>query len=1044
MTPRFAVWLFVWSALQIVTAAALAAQGVTDAAVEGTVLQADSTPVVDATVSVTNSATGERWATVTRTNGRFLLDHLSVGGPYRVDVRAIGFSPASRNEIFLALSQRLTLDVDLVPVTLQLEELTVRGEVDSRINASRTGPAQTISDTLITRLPNLGRDLFAPIMLSPQVSLTPNGFSVAGANDRLNDVQLDGITTSDLKGNSREGGLVPLPIEAIEEVQLNVAPFDVRIGNFAGGQVNAVSKSGTNQWQGSVFGYYDSPSLAGTNPDGTRTDPYSRKEAGLTLGGPLFRDRLAAFVSISGLQQPSFIYLNPGTDTTGGADSVGTGIRHATMVRFQEILGGYGVQPGTFETDRFRFTKRTIFGKLTAQLGLNSRLEISHDYVYQNGHVPYTCCFNAGLSSNAEEDPVRNHITNINWTTAFNAAWSNELIVGRNASRHRCIPNANFPTIMVEADAGSIVAGTQEVCRGQVNGQSILEMTDNVGFTTGTHHFTFGTHNERVRVYDDETGLLNSVGRWHFASLDSLQQGLPDAYFRDVPGPLMPEGGFPDFHAVQLGLYVQDQWSPTPRLTVTGGLRMDVPFLPTNPRQNVELLDALGINTERTPSGHVLWSPRLGVNYDLTGKETTYLRGGVGLFEGRPLYGWLEEAYIGTGLQRLFLECFEDEVPAFTMGPDQPTQCGSGDFATPFITAFDPEFQYPQNLRASIGADHRLPWGVVGTMDLVYTRGVHQFAVHDANLLPSSTVAIGEGGRPLYGTVDPDGVGQPNRRSEAFDQVALITNGSGDRAYSLAFQLQKRFSNGNELLAAYTYTHATNRQDTPAVGSFDNLWTTALDGTWESRNRRTSLYSHPHTVRLAGTFNLPFDIRLGLLYFGESGDPFTYMVSGDANGDGFGNLGFDNNDPIYVPRDPGDIDLVNPEDPSMPAAAEHYAGLEEFIQSDACLRTQRGRVVRRNSCRDAFWGELDAKLSKIAPIARGHTMELSADIFNVPNFLDRNWGRKYAMEGFELLRLVGYDEVKGRGIYIFTPPRRHEFQVEPTRWLVRLNAKYNF
>jgi hypothetical protein len=880
------------------------------------------------------------------------------------------------------------------------------------------------------------------------VSFSPTrGFSFGGANDRLNVFQLDGTSINDLKSGQAggEGNLTALPPEAIEEIQINTAPFDVRNGNFAGGQISAVSKSGTNRWQGTVFGNLEAQSLNGSDPDGTRGVPTNRKEAGVTVGGPLVHDRLAGFLTLGGLENPKYsFYRQPGSDTTGGADSAGVGIRYATMVRFQDILRGYGVEPGTFGPRQFRVSERTGFAKLTAQLGLNSRLELSHDHRYNKREIPYTFGFNAGLSSNAEEDPTYGDVTRLSWTAAFGTRWSNELLLARNAGRHRCVPRSDFATIMVSADAGSIVAGGQEFCRGQENGQSLWELTDNVGLAAGDHHLTFGTHHELVHVYDQGITLENSIGRWSFPSLDALEQGQPDAFFRDIPGPDLPASGRPDFRAVQIGFYAQDQWSLRRGLTVTGGLRLDIPFLPTAPGRNAAVFDSFGINTARTPSGHALWSPRVGVNYDVTGSGRSFLRGGIGLFAGRPAFAWLEEAYSGTGLQSLTLQCFGDAVPVFTIGPDAPTECGDGERPVPRITAFDPGFRYPQNLKIVLGADQRLPWDVVGTVDLVYTRGVHQFALRDVNLGPPAGSLSGEGGRTLYGTFDDEGIPVPNRLAGGFEQVVRITNGSGDRAYSLAFQLQKRFANGNELTVSYTHTDAKSRQDTPDISSIDNLTTTPVDGTLERPNLRTSLYSVPHQVRWTATMNLPLKLRLGLLYAGQSGGAFTYTVIGDANADGLGGEFFRWNDPVYVPRDAGDVTLASAADPSVPAGADEYANLMRYVAADRCLREQRGQVVRRNSCRQPWDGELDARLSEVVPLARGHAVEVSTDLFNVLNFLDRYWGRKRSIDGTQMLELVGYDAAHDRGIYIFHPPTRRAINADGTRWQARLGVKYAF
>ena len=223
--------------------------------------------------------------------------------------------------------------------------------------------------------------------------------------------------------------------------------------------------------------------------------------------------------------------------------------------------------------------------------------------------------------------------TRLAWTTAFGSRWTNELLLAHRQKRHRCSPVSAFPAVDVEVDAGVISAGEQHGCRKGDNFESIWEVTNNLELAAGSHHLTLGTHDEVIHGYD-AGGPINDPGGWSFQSLDSLEQGLPVAYERSVPGPLPPTGGYPDVRVNQVGLYLQDQWIPTRRLTITAGLRFDVPFLRTAPAENPDLLAELGISTARTPGGNLLWSPRLGLNYDLSGRGQSFLRGGVGLFAG--------------------------------------------------------------------------------------------------------------------------------------------------------------------------------------------------------------------------------------------------------------------------------------------------------------------------------------------------------------------------------------------------------------------------
>ena len=269
--------------LALWTAAPLAAQGVTDAAVEGRIVSVDSTPVEQAVVHVTNTSTGERWKSTTSGRGRYFIEYLSVGGPYRIEVVAIGYQPALRDSILLALGQRLTAHFTLTPAVLRLQEITVTG-TDSRFDPARTGPAQIITDSLIARLPVKRRDYTELALLSPQVTKSPNGgLSFAGQHDRYNSIQVDGTNNNDPFGKSASGngtpgwdvGLTAFTPEAVKELQILSAPFDVRYGSFAGGLINAVTRSGSNQVEGSIMGHLANSDLVGTDVTGSRGIDFS-------------------------------------------------------------------------------------------------------------------------------------------------------------------------------------------------------------------------------------------------------------------------------------------------------------------------------------------------------------------------------------------------------------------------------------------------------------------------------------------------------------------------------------------------------------------------------------------------------------------------------------------------------------------------------------------------------------------------------------------------------------------------------------------------
>jgi hypothetical protein len=1028
----------------------LPAQGVTTAALSGTIT-ADSTVVEGAVVTVTNTATGERWQTATRARGGYVFEYLSVGGPYVIEARAIGFAPQRGPEVLLSLGERRRVDLSLRAAVLELAEIEVVAEVDPLVNSARTGPAQLIGDSLISRMPVRSRDFAQLVYLSPQAVLTPSGgVSIAGQSDRLNGFQIDGATNLDLTGFAGGGGfgtpaassgVRTLSVEALRELQILTAPFDVRYGTFAGGLVNAVTHSGSNRWAGSLSGYFEDKELTGKDSTGLRAADFSTKELAFTLGGPIVRDRAAFFLDL-GLQRDLTPQAVPGigSDTTGGADSAGIGIRYASAVRFQEILRTtYGVEAGSFAAAPARLPSGNFFAKVTLQPAVNNRLELSHNYgegrpTFPGPRVPYE---QYALSSNNSEGPATVNASRLTWTTARGSRFSNELNLAylRVRERERCPAIAGYSEVNVFVDESLLLAGDGFSCTLNFSDQDLWELTDNLTWLQGSHQLTVGTHGELIRT--QRLTRFYPSGAWLFASLDSLEAGEPFYYIRTLPNPALPEAPVPGVGINQLGLYAQDRWAATPRLTVTAGLRMDVPFFTSGPVRNPLLQSELGIDNTRTPSGNTLWSPRLGFSYDLGGRG--FLRGGLGLFSGRPAYHWIGSVSSFTGLDRATLVCEGASVPAFTLVPaDQPTTCGDGAFVSRTeVNYFDPSFRFPRNFRAALGADLRLPGGVVGTVDLLYVRGVNQIYVTDVNLEVTGTAA-GEGGRVLYGALDPaTGEGTPNRLSDAFGPVIEVRNASGDRSYMATAELRKRFAGGAEVGVAYTYTDSKDRLSAAGDLASVNIGATnILDGSLDRRRLAASMYSVPHKITLVGAVDLPLRARLSLFYNGFSGSPYTYRVEGDANADGltaFANLEL--NDPVYVPRDATDITLADP---------SQWASLVRYIYTQSCLREQRGRLLRRNSCRNPWVSVMNARLSKLFPTVRGQSVELIADLFNVLNFLDRDWAVRRGIGGTAILRMVGYDAVNQRGIYEFQTRDPNGRDLEATRWRMQLGARYTF
>ena len=666
---------FVWSCGVLVTIAlflpdrAATAQGVASAAVAGRITDESGAPVPAAQLTLVNGSTGQRYAARSRDDGRYSFENVDVGGPYTLAARALGFEPKTSTPFNLQLGQRFALDLNLKRAAVELAGVIVETSSNPLLSNARTGAQTFISDSALRRLPTLNRAFNDFVNTSPQIVKTPGGgTSFTGQNDRFNNIQIDGTVNNDLfalgASNQVPGGGVnarPLSIEAVKEYQVLVAPFDVRQGGFVGGLINAVTKSGTNQFHGSAFAYMQNENFVGadTGTCGEKCSipvaDYKQQQYGFSFGGPIVRDRLHFFVTgdFRHDNRPfaTSIQLGPTGDTTG------VGITQARFDSVQQILTTqYGFDPGTWRAPQINNPETNLFGKLDLELGTNSQVEVSGTLInvnqdklihtYRNGFTQPPSLSNARdgyeLSGSGYYMKDETRTLRGKWTASFGNRFSNELIVGRTTIADNRPPVSNHPLILVGGNSAGtyIAAGAERFSHANSLDQRVVEVSDNVTFPAGNHLLTVGTHNEFIHFRNVFFPL--SMGVWNFANPAALAAGTPNLYARALPGVSRPDGPVADFDVTQVGFYGQDRFTPVPNLTVTAGVRIDVPSVPA-PAFNTALDTGVvfptlgtGVDTRSSPSGNILWSPRLGFNYDVGGRQATILRGGIGVFSGRP------------------------------------------------------------------------------------------------------------------------------------------------------------------------------------------------------------------------------------------------------------------------------------------------------------------------------------------------------------------------------------------------------------------------
>lgn len=1046
-------------------AGSLQAQGVTTAAIQGTVTTEGTGTAIDAArVELKSLQTGQTFSTNTRSNGRYSFENVTPGPGYQLTIRAIGFLPQVQQGLTLGLGTRQVRDVALKPSVVQLEALEVAAQEDNPLlDASRTGPQQIVGDSAIQSLPLQGRNFTDLVASTPQAV----GTSIAGNNNRYNNIQIDGGVNNDLFGLASNGvpggqsGARAISLEAVSEFQVMVAPYDVRQGNFAGGMVNGITKSGTNQFLGSAWVYRQSKNLAGYRDDPTFTS-LSIWQYGATLGGPILTDKLQFFVSAD-IQSKESAFSSPynltGNDAT---DLANTGFTTATVNEFVDILSTYGItNSGDGSTPNVENPLTNLFGKLSINTGEGSQLELSYNYsdadlgsyIRNPTGVAITGRMRDGwqLSNSGYTQLGKVNTLRARWIADFGNGMSNEFLTGYQTVRDsRDLPE-NVPLILtavgnIGAATSWLAAGAERFSQTNSLDQNIFSVADNFSFGTGRHRFTAGTQNEFFSF--DNAFFQASIGVWSFSSLDSLAAGTPSAFQRRIPTALQPKGPIALIGAQQFGLYVQDQWSPSERLSITLGIRADIPLI-NSPRTNPVLLNDpnLPINTGDFPNANILWSPRLGFNWDVTGQARSIVRGGVGVFSGRPPYVWLSNSFTNTGADFIQVTCTGLEVPDFTVDPSaQPSACRT---TTPGSVAgevdyFDPSFKYPQNFRASLGFDQKLPGGFILTLDGYYAKQVNQIYIQDRNITQAPTTN-GEG-RAVYGTFAPaTGRATVSRLTTAVTSAVYHTNTSQGQTLAGTIQIQKLFANRFSLNAAYTASRTTDQISATSSQAFSNYQFASIgDGTIADRSTTTSFFDVPSKVTLTGTVDLPLGFDFSIFYTGFSGTPYGWVINsgpagtnGDANADGIAG-----NDLVFVPADPSQITLSNP-------AA--YDSLQAFISGQDCLAKARGQMLERNSCRNPWQDFFNLRFGWTTPQVKGSGIEITLDIFNFLNFLSSDWGLTKQVSAFEegpaFLSVAGYDTANDRPIYRFTQPAvvtRTVYGQTQSRWTMQLGAKWRF
>ncbi|HVH38806.1 MAG TPA: TonB-dependent receptor [Gemmatimonadaceae bacterium] len=1037
--------------LAVIGAESAGAQGLTTGAIAGQVTDDAGRLLENAQIEIRNVSTGYRSALITRANGRYFAQGLAVGGPYTVTIRLIGYRPFIKSEVEVLLGQTAVVDAKLEAAPTQLEAVSVTAAAnEADFSPTRQGVATIVSDTMLRRLPQLQRDYVDFTKLTPQVVRPADGggASAGGVYNRFNNYTVDGVNQNDRFSLGSSGGTPGgatsgriMSIEAVKEFQVLMSPTDVRYGNFAGMLVNAVTKSGTNTFTGGATYAFRTPGMAASE-DFIKDSDFDVANYGFSLGGPIIKDKLHFFVA------PEWQRRND--PAAGPSANLGTGlvgdVSLDSIARIQSIMqSNYGVDVGSAGTLRRNNPLDNLFGRIDWQINDRNRLafrqlyntaeqdEFSRNLGSFNTNVAQQ---NSGirLTSNAFSRLNTNISSALQFFTISDRGWSNEISAGYNTIRDERIVPINTPEVAVAVTPvggtsanRAVTFGTERFSPGNDLKQRILEISDNFTMPFANHTITVGGRYERTYIYNYFlSGAAN--GAFVFPNIDALAAGTPSGYAFSYAN-----GGdiAAEFNGQQISAYAQDLWTINDRLTVTYGLRVDVPSFLDSPVLNDDILTrstaaGLPVRTDWKPKSTALWSPRVGFNWDVNGDKTTQLRGNVGVFTSPVPYIMVGNAYANTGLGGVTVACTAaGQVPAFSTDVAAlPTSCVGqpapvpGAAGTVGINTVDPNFKNPQNFTSSLGFDRLLPGGVLLSLEGLYRKAINGVFVEDLNLRGPREVTPGlyyltNNRRVIYAdTITVSGTGSysaPNANQRRILQTGTgasltnfnegiihLTNQSADYSYSLSSQLKKRFNRAFEATVAYTYMQSKDAQSLTsdrAISNYRNGRQT--DGVVnEKRDVGTSYFERPHRIIAFGTYTAPWvqnQTDITFFFEGISGTPLTYVTSSDINGDGV-----NGNDPIYIPRDatdPTEMRIGTGSGAAYALNAQAAQDFEDFIQKQACLNEHRGTVMQRNSCRSPFQQRLDMSIRQSLPQLRGHALTLQLDIVNVPNLINRSWGQ---------------------------------------------------
>jgi outer membrane receptor protein involved in Fe transport len=1002
------------------------AQGVTTSEVTGTVTDDQGLAVPGASVVAVHEPSGTRYEATSRSDGGFSIPGMRVGGPYTVTVSLTGFQSHTVREVNLTLGVAADVNAVLRPATVT-EEITVTAQSDAVFSSERTGAATSIDRDRLASLPTISDRLDSFTRLTPQYSGGPFGGAFVGADNRSNNITVDGSYFNNSFGLSGapgdRTGVAPISMAAVEAVQVNIAPYDVRQGNFVGAGVNTVTRSGTNSFTGSLYYWFRDESLVGTEAKGATVNPgtFDFTKIGGYFGGPIIRNKLFFFASIEDdtLTEPATTFVANRGEATGGNV---TRVSASDLESLSSFLGqSFQYETGPFEGYDKETPARRYLAKLDYNLSDNHKFTFRYNHLNSNTDVLLSTSSSLGIGRTRSTsflnfqnsnymilENIRSGIAEWNAILGNNVA--NNLIVGYTTQdESRASRGTFFPFVDIQESGSTYTSfGFEPFTPSNELRYNTFQIQDSLTMHRGSHALTFGATAQRYEsenvffpgsqsayVYNSLADFFTDA-RDHLANPNRTTSPVTLRRFQvrwaNIPGLEKPVQPLEVWYS---GVYAQDEWKVNRKLKVIGGVRLDVPKFGDTGFAN-SVADALTFrdengaavqySTAKLPDSSILFSPRIGFNLDVTGARTTQVRGGTGVFTGPPAYVWISNQIGNTGVLTGFEQLDNTRNRPFHPDPDhyKPTNVTGAPASSFELALTDANFKFPQVWRTNLALDQKLPWNVTGTAELIYNRDVNGVYYINANLPAPQATLNGPDARPRWTS---------NRIHSQVANAVVLKNQDVGRSWHLSGSLEKNFRQGF-LKAAYAYGEAKNTVD-PGSIAFGSWNGNHHAGDPNNPGLGYSSGSPGHRAILAGSYEFNFlkfgATRIGIFTEGATAGNTSYTYSGDLNGDGG-----TGNDLIYIPRDTSEMNFQQFTAGGRTfTAAEQAAAWEAYIQQDQYMRNRRGQYAERNGVfLPMFWR---TDLSFTQELFRNlgnkrHQLEFRADVLNFLNLINSDWG----------------------------------------------------